>query len=258
MTYFQTANQHNYFHTAIQRFTLCNMSTPIIIAIGNQKGGCGKTTITMNLAGGLTKAGYNVLVVDADPQSSATVWSIAKGQESLPFDVANMRSPGMKGQFAGLLKLDYDLILIDCPPGVADTQDASGRFGRDALRGADAILVPIRPSALDFAAASTFVRLLEREKSPDTKTAVVINGRQNTRIGREAPGFAARIFAPIANAIILETTIGQRAPITEVSGSGMTIFDFDSNCKAAHEFTALTKEILSWLQSTAPLSTPSA
>lgn len=225
------------------------MAKPIALAIGNQKGGCGKTTTVMNLAGGLTKVGYNILVVDADPQASATVWSIAKGQGSLPFDVATKRSPGIKGKFASVFTLEYDIVLIDCPAGVADTQDDAGRFGRDALRGADAILIPIRPSMLDFAAATTFVRLLEREKSPDTKTAVLINGRRNTRIGREAPGFAATIFAPIAGTVILETTIGDRAPITEVSGSGMTIFDFDPSSKAAHEYSALTKEILQWLQS---------
>jgi cellulose biosynthesis protein BcsQ len=96
--------------------------------------------------------------------------------------------------------------------------------------------------------------MLEKERAPETKVAVLINGRQNTRIGREAPSFAAQIFAPIAGAIILETTIGQRAPITEVSGSGMTIFDFDASSKAAHEYTALTKEILQWLTNQPPAS----
>jgi chromosome partitioning protein len=215
------------------------------IALANQKGGCGKTTTAMNLAGGLTKAQYRVRVVDADPQASATIWSLARGQGSLPFDVITARQ--LKGRFAALADGEYDVNLVDCPPGVTDTQDDAGRFARAAIHGADAILVPLRPSALDFAAAATFVRYLEREKDPRTKTAVLINGRQRTLLGREAPAQAAILFAPIAGAIVLETTIGFRAPITEVAGSGKTIFDYAPSHDAAREYANLTKEVLQWL-----------
>jgi chromosome partitioning protein len=226
-----------------------------IIAVANQKGGCGKTTTVMNLAGGLTKAGYRVQVVDADPQASATIWSLARGQGSLPFDVITARQ--LKGRFAALADGEYDIVLVDCPPGVTDTQDDAGRFARAAIHGADAILVPLRPSALDFAAAATFVRYLEREKDPRTKTAVLVNGRQRTVLGREAPAQAAILFAPIAGTVVLETTIGFRAPITEVAGSGKTIFDYAPSHDAAREYANLTKEILQWLTG-APLSTHTA
>lgn len=226
-----------------------------IIAVANQKGGCGKTTTVMNLAGGLTKAGYRVQVVDADPQASATIWSLARGQGSLPFEVTTARQ--LKGRFAAVTEGEYDIALIDCPPGVTDTQDDAGRFARAAIRGADAILVPLRPSTLDFAAAGTFVRHLEKEKDPATKTAVLINGRQRTVLGREAAGQAAILFAPIAGAVVLETSIGLRAPITEVSGSGKTIFDYAPSHEAAREYSNLTKEIIQWLTN-APPSTPAA
>jgi chromosome partitioning protein len=226
-----------------------------IIAVANQKGGCGKTTTVMNLAGGLTKAQYRVQVVDADPQASATIWSLARGQGSLPFDVTTARQ--LKGRFSALAAGEYDLVLVDCPPGVTDTQDDAGRFARAAIHGADAILVPLRPSTLDFAAASTFVRYLEREKDPQTKTAVLINGRQHTLLGRQAPSQAAVLFAPIAGAVVLETTIGLRAPITEVAGSGKTIFDYAPSHEASREYANLTKEILEWLSNALP-SIPSA
>lgn len=217
----------------------------ILIAVANQKGGCGKTTTVMNLAGGLHKAGYRVLVVDADPQASAMIWSIARGQGSLPFDVHTSRQH--KGRFRPLAdSQDYDLVLIDCPPGVTD-EGEGGRVARAAVREADAILVPLRPSTLDFSAAASFVKYLAKEKADDQQVFVLINGRQHTLIGRQAPDKAEQLFAAIPGAIVLDTTIGLRAPITEVSGSGKTIFDYAPGHDAAREYRNLTKEIIKCL-----------
>jgi len=220
-------------------------SMPIIVAIANQKGGCGKTTTTMNLAGGLARAKYSVLVVDADPQASSTVWSLAQGQGSLPFEVRPARQ--FKWRFSGLEGSVEEIVLVDCPPGISDQDDAA-RFARSVLRGADAILVPLRPSTLDFSAAASFVRYLRQEKAPETKVAVLVNARKNTVLGRQARDQAAVIFAPIGGAVVLSSTIGDRAPITEVSGSGKTIFDYAPSHAAAKEYVELTKEILQWLK----------
>jgi chromosome partitioning protein len=227
---------------------------PIIVAIANQKGGCGKTTTTMNLAGGLSRAKYRVQVVDADPQASATVWSLARGQGSLPFEVVPARQ--LKWRFSALEGAEADLVLVDCPPGITEQDDAA-KFTRLVLRGADAILVPLKPSTLDFSAAAGFVRYLKREKAPETKLAVLINARKNTLLGRQSQEQAAVLFAPIAGAVVLTTTIGDRAPITEVSGSGETIFDYAPRHAAAAEYVELTKEILSWLKN-APQSSPTS
>jgi chromosome partitioning protein len=225
---------------------------PIIIAIANQKGGCGKTTTTMNLAGCLARAKYSLLVVDADPQASATVWSLARGQGSLPFEVRPARQ--FKWRFSALEGAEEDLVLVDCPPGMTEEDDAA-RFTRAVLRGADAILVPLRPSTLDFSAATSFVRYLVREKAKETRVAVLINARKNTLIGRQSQDQAAILFAPIEGAVVLNTTIGDRAAVTEVSGSGKTIVDYAPGHAAVVEYINLTKEILSWLKN-APQSSP--
>jgi chromosome partitioning protein len=230
----------------------------ILICVANQKGGCGKTTTAMNLAGGLTKARYRVLVVDADPQASATMWSLARGQGSLPFDVATARQ--IKGKFQTLAAdQDYDIVLIDCPPGHFVAAASPGLPGtdvvRDALKWADAILVPLRPSTLDFSAAASFVRYLEGQRQPHQQVLVLINGRQHTLMGRQAPEQAAVLFAAIPGAVVLKTAIGLRAPITEVSGSGKTIFDYAPGHAAAGEYTNLTREIIECLAKTSEPST---
>jgi chromosome partitioning protein len=234
----------------------------ILICVANQKGGCGKTTTAMNLAGGLTKARYRVLVVDADPQASAAMWSLARGQGSLPFDVATARQ--IKGKFSTLAaEIDYDIVLIDCPPGMVDSdpkklgpeQRYVKSIAHEAVLSSDAILVPLRPSTLDFSAAASFVRYLEAERQPHQRVLVLINGRQHTLMGRQAPEQAAVLFAAIPGAIVLRTAIGLRTPITEVSGSGKTIFDYAPRHAAAGEYTSLTKEIIECLAKT---SEPSA
>jgi len=227
----------------------------ILIAVANQKGGCGKTTTAMNLAGGLTKAKYRVLVVDADPQASATMWSLARGQHSLPFEVTTARAIHSKWRWLATDCEDYDIILIDCPPGVSYDDNVIGRIARGAIKEADAILVPLRPSTLDFSAAASFVRYLEAERQPHQRVLVLINGRQHTRMGLQAAAQASVLFAAIDGAVVLETAIGLRAPITEVSGSGKTIFDYAPGHAAAVEYTHLTQEIIQCLAKTSAPST---
>lgn len=219
---------------------------PIILTIANQKGGCGKTTTVMNLAGGLTKARYRVLVVDADPQASATIWSLAQGQGSLPFNVLTTQQVG--GKFESLRAMDYEIILIDTPPGItASGQDEAVRFARTAIAGSDGLLVPLQPSPADFAASRQLVRFLAKVKPARVKTAVLINARKENNLGREARAQVINDFAPLSATVILEATIGDRTAIIEVTGSGQTIFDFKPKHAAAFEYARLTKEIIQWL-----------
>lgn len=246
----------SYYAITFLRDTVGRMA--ILIPIANQKGGCGKTTTAMNLAGGLHKAGYRVKVIDADQQASATAWSIAQGQNSLPFDVV----PGR--QFRGSATLDSDdcdIILFDCPPGMADAANSMSEtqmLARKAIRSADAVIVPLRPSTLDFTACASFVRYLGKQIQPETKVLVLLNGVQHTHLTRQAPTQAAVLFGDMPNAHVLTSTIGLRVAIAEVSGSGQTIFDYRPGQEAANEYTKLTKEIIQWLsQQHAPTSASS-
>lgn len=217
---------------------------PLILTIANQKGGCGKTTTVMNLAGGLTAAKYRVIVVNADPQASATLWSLAQGQGSLPFEV---RAARQFTRYSQLTSLACEIAIVDTPPGIADSQDAAAQFALKVIAGCDAILVPLRPSMLDFRAASTFVRYLAQVKPPQTKAGLLLNGIEHTVTSRDAPDAATRLFASVSNGTVFQSTIGRRAAITEVSGSGKTIFDYRPRHAAALEYANLTKEVIHWL-----------
>ena len=223
-----------------------------LLAVANQKGGCGKTTTVMNVAGGLDKAGYRVLVIDTDLQNSATAWSIAKGPDSLPFDV----QPGrlVKSLNPLIASTEYDIVLFDCPAGIADAQatlSPAQKLARAAVCAADAVLVPLRPSVLDFTAAASFVYFLAEQRREVTgKVLVLLNGMQNTVLSRQARMQAAALFAPV-HASVLNATVGHRASIAEVAGSGQTIFDYRPDHIAAQEYTTLTKEIIQCLSSNA-------
>jgi chromosome partitioning protein len=214
------------------------------LTIANQKGGCGKTTTAMNLAGVFTKIGYSVLVVDADPQKSALRWARAAGEGSLPFHVETEASS----------KIDYDLVFVDCPPGM-EGNTIAGREVRNFIARSDGILVPLMPSSLDYSAATSFVNFLRETKAPKTKTAVVLNAVQRNRLGSQAAAAAAALFAPIPGTVVLPTTIGRRTLITEASGSGKTILDYAGpRHLATADYTNLAKDILQWLTNAPPSS----
>jgi chromosome partitioning protein len=214
------------------------------LTIANQKGGCGKTTTAMNLAGVFTKIGYSVLVVDADPQKSALRWARAAGEGSLPFHVETEASS----------KIEYDLVFVDCPPGM-EGNTIAGREVRNFIARSDGILVPLMPSSLDYSAATSFVNFLRETKARETKTAVVLNAVQRNRLGSQAAAAAAALFAPIPGTVVLPTTIGRRTLITEASGSGKTILDYAGpRHLATAEYTNLAKDILQWLTNALPSS----
>ena len=164
-----------------------------VIAVANQKGGCGKTTISMNVAGCLARAGYKVLLVDADPQASAMQWRNNCEDSALPFHVQSFPYPTLHKELpAQIQQAGYDVVLIDCPPGAATKADGKGDITRSALLFAHAVLMPVRPTPLDYQASAIILPLLQDVSfmRNEQKLAVllVINGKppSRTRLGAEA------------------------------------------------------------------------
>ena len=166
-----------------------------VVAIVNQKGGTGKTTLATNLAWVLAEKG-NVLLLDADPQASSQNWAAGDGPA--------LQALTVKGAAAGdLLRLvrsmasDYDWVIIDGPPGITKTT-------ADAVRAADVVLIPAKPSPLDvWAAADIVTAVLARQKAAKgvPKAAFVITMTQpRTRLGRNIDDALNEMGIPVLQA----------------------------------------------------------
>ena len=87
----------------------------MIVGVLNQKGGVGKTTISVNLAHAFALTGHRVLLVDADPQGSALAWSSVRVEDPL-FPVVGMPKPTLHKDLPAIA-VDYDHVVIDGAPG---------------------------------------------------------------------------------------------------------------------------------------------
>ena len=227
----------------------------ITIAVANQKGGCGKSTTCMNLAGGFAAAGFKVLVIDADPQATAMKWRNNSEESQLPFDVIALASVSIHKDLPRLTaNSSYEAILIDCPPGGANKGEL--RYGNDAitrsaLLASGAVVVPVQPTPVDYQAAEGIMPLLMDVSvvKPDLQVFLLINRKMpNNKLMRESRSAAQEFFsAPGLPVRFLETEIYNRIVYAESPAMGKTVLDYAPRSKAALEVAALTKEVVEWL-----------
>lgn len=204
---------------------------PTVIAVLNQKGGSGKTTIATNLAHALKRDGTKVLLVDADPQGSVRDWNEANDGNILPV-VGLDRETLAKDLQA--ISHGYDWIVIDGAPQIAKLSAA-------AVKAADLVLIPVQPSPYDIWACADLVDIIAARRevaNGKPKAAFVISRAiKGTKLSTEISKALEDYHLPILKAKTI-----QRVAYPTTASEGLTVFS-DPTSDAAKEIENLKKEV---------------
>jgi len=206
---------------------------PIIALVGN-KGGAGKTTLTVNLAAGLGRIG-RVVILDTDPQGSSAQWRTIADDKTVPHVVS--ATDHLVDHVSDLVA-DYDYLVVDCPPSVQASQTLS------ILQVSDLALIPVQPSPLDLWASIHIEHAVTeaRKNNPAIRALLVINQLEpRTTLSQLMREALAEIRVPVA-----DTSIRRRAVYRASALEGRSVYAMGKRgADAAREFDQLIQEVTS-------------
>jgi chromosome partitioning protein len=207
----------------------------MIVALLNQKGGVGKTTLALHLAGQWACQGKRVTVIDADPQGSALDWSEQRAREGWPrlFGVTGLARETLHREAPELAR-DALHVVIDGPPRISG-------LTRSALLAADLVLVPAQPSPFDGWASGEALKLIAEARifRPELVARFVLNRCAARTLIARATAEQLVDHDPPA----LGSRIGQRVDFADTARSGRLVSEVDENSPAAREIAALAAEV---------------
>jgi chromosome partitioning protein len=202
------------------------------VAILSQKGGTGKTTLSLHLAVAAEQAGKAAVVIDLDPQASASAWK----------DIRQAETPEVvsvaPGRFLKALEATRESGLVAL--ALIDTAPHSQDIAYSAAKVADLVLIPCRHGFLDVTAIGATAEIVERA------------GRAGYVVFNHMPPRATNILADVTAAVtsyglkVAPVTLHQRASYGNALTAGKTAQEYEPESKAQQEITALSK----WLHKT--------
>ena len=194
------------------------------IAVISQKGGAGKTTMSLHLAVAAEAAGFSTVLLDMDPQGTAEAWS--EWRKEAPPVVIPAKTASLVRTLEKVRSHGADLVVIDTPP-LAEAE------ARSAAKIADLVLVPCRPNAFDIHSIKTTADLTRFAGKP---AFVVFNA---------GPVAAARLYAETTEIVtelglnVAPVRVSERATFRHATGGGQAAQEAKPNGKAAAEISAL-------------------
>ncbi len=213
-----------------------DLMSSLVFSISNQKGGTGKTTLSVNFAAGLSKRG-RTLLLDADPQGSAWQWagmateehtypaSVIRAEDDLQYEINRQRQ---KHQF----------IVIDCPP----TLETETTWA--AMSVSDMVLIPVQPSPIDLWASlrlSSAIGRIRNKVNPELKAFIIVNQvEQRNALSRAMQQALAEFEIPS-----LKGVLRRRAVYRSTALEGVSVFCYGKRGEAAaEEIDSIIEEVL--------------
>ncbi|MEA0971183.1 ParA family protein [Candidatus Megaera venefica] len=191
----------------------------IKIAIISQKGGAGKTTLAINLAVEAERTNLSSLLIDLDPQSSATEWSDIREQDYPVVLSAHASRMDKLIQKAEVNNASFVFI---------DTAPHSENAALESAKIADLVLIPCRAGILDIKAIQSSLNICNLAQ---VKALVILNALPSQRtIEKEARQAIEKIGGNVC-----EYTVGQRIIFSHAMTAGLGVVEFDVNSKASRE-----------------------
>jgi len=201
-----------------------------IIAVAQQKGGAGKTTLAAQLAVTWAEK-YRVALMDIDPQSSLTAWHHLRSENNKPLTPIHLSdvSGWRVGTELDRLKNDYDIVLIDCTPHT-ETET------KNAMRAASMVVIPVQPSLMDVWATE-----------PTVKFAVEQGSEARLVLNRVPP--RSRLVDKVREMLkdkklkMTKNALGNRVAFAASMMDGMGVTESERSSQAATEIRKLAKEL---------------
>lgn len=209
----------------------------MIVLVGSQKGGPGKTTVAVNLAVQYARQGKDVCLVDADPQRSAARWHADREEQGHQPAIACVEKIGSIHQTLQDLATRYDVVIVD----VAGKDSKEMRTGMTA---ADQLVVVVRPSQFDLDTLGHMSEVIDQAKDYNPTLDVrglITQAPANPSVTERTD--AGEYLADFPAIRPLETVIYERKAYRDVVGEGLGVVEWN-NPKAKAEIEELAAELM--------------